>query len=142
MAIYKLDNVLFAPAAPATLVAILDWEMATIGDPMADLGYLTGTWINPGERSDRLLGLSAVTSQPGFPERKSLANRYAERSGLPLDELAWYQALALWKLAILLEASYRRFLARTTSDAFFRELELGVPKIADHALEAALGGLL
>jgi aminoglycoside phosphotransferase (APT) family kinase protein len=139
---YKLDNVLFAPAAPATLVAILDWEMATIGDPLADLGYLTGTWTNPGESADRLLGLSAVTAQPGFPVRRELAAWYADRSGLALDDLAWYQALALWKLAILLEASYRRFLTGTTSDAFFGELERGVPEIAEHALEAARGGLL
>jgi aminoglycoside phosphotransferase (APT) family kinase protein len=139
---YKLDNVLFTRGAPPTLMAILDWEMATIGDPLADLGYLTGTWINPGESSDRLLGLSAVTAQPGFPGRRELAARYAARSGLPLDDLAWYQALALWKLSILLEASYRRFLTGTTSDAFFSELELGIPKIAEHALDAALGGLL
>ena len=139
---FKLDNVLFARDAPPTLVAILDWEMATIGDPLADLGYLTGTWINPGESAHRLLGLSEVTAQPGFPSRRELATWYSERSGLVLDDLAWYQALALWKLAILLEASYRRFLTGTTSDPFFRELELGIPTIAEHALEAARGGLL
>jgi aminoglycoside phosphotransferase (APT) family kinase protein len=139
---YKLDNVLFARPGPPTLVAILDWEMATLGDPLADLGYLTGTWIDPGEGPDRLLGLGAVTAQPGFSSRRELAARYADRSGLPLGDLAWYQALALWKLAILLEASYRRFLTGTTSDAFFGELERGTPKIAEHALEAARGGLL
>ena len=139
---YRLGNTIYGPAAPAHLAAILDWEMATIGDPLADLGYLTGTWTNPGESADRLLGLSAVTAQPSFPVRRELAAWYADRSGLALDDLAWYQALALWKLAILLEASYRRFLTGTTSDAFFGELERGVPEIAEHALEAARGGLL
>ncbi len=139
---YKLDNVLFAPSAPARLIAILDWEMATLGDPLADLGYLTATWVDPGEPADRLGGLSSVTAQPGFPSRRVLADRYAAASGLPLDSLAWYQALALWKLAILLEASYQRHLAGTTSDEFFATLEEGVPRIAEHALAAVTGALL
>jgi aminoglycoside phosphotransferase (APT) family kinase protein len=139
---YKLDNVLFAPSAPAKLLAVLDWEMATIGDPLADLGYLTGTWRDPGEDPGRLNGLSAVTAQPGFPTRRELALRYAGGTGAQLDHLAWYQALALWKLAILLEASYRRFLAGTTSDAFFDTLKDAVPTIAEEALNAASGALL
>jgi len=139
---YKLDNVIFAAGAPARLAAILDWEMATIGDPLADVGFLTATWVQRGESPERLSGLSAVTREPGFPSRRQLAERYAERSGRPLDDLAWYQALALWKLAILLEASYRRFLAGTTADEFFRSLEEGIPRIADQALYATTGALL
>lgn len=139
---YKLDNVLFAPSAPAQLVAILDWEMATLGDPLADIGYLTATWVDPGEPADRIGGLSSVTAQAGFPTRRELADRYAAASGLPLDALSWYQALALWKLAILLEASYQRLLAGTTSDPFFATLEQGVPQIAEQALGAAEGALL
>lgn len=139
---YKLDNVLFAPSAPAHLVAILDWEMATLGDPLADVGYLTATWVDPGEPPDRIGGLCAVTAQAGFPTRRELAERYAAASGLVLDALSWYQALALWKLAILLEASYQRHLAGTTSDEFFATLEQGVPRIAEQALGAADGALL
>ena len=139
---YKLDNVLFAPSAPAHLVAILDWEMATLGDPLADVGYLTATWVDPGEPVDRIGGLSSVTAQAGFPSRRALAERYAAASGLSLDALSWYQALALWKLAILLEASYQRLLAGTTSDTFFATLEEGVPRIAEQALGAAEGALL
>lgn len=139
---YKLDNVLFARSAPARVIAILDWEMATIGDPLADLGYLTATWIDPHESPDRVAGLSAVTAQAGFPTRHALAARYAAATGLRLDRLAWYQALALWKLAILLEGSYQRFLAGTTTDAFFATLEEGVPRIAELALDARTGALL
>jgi aminoglycoside phosphotransferase (APT) family kinase protein len=139
---YKLDNVLYSPAAPARLIAILDWEMATLGDPLADLGYLTATWVDQGEPADRTGGLSSVTTQRGFPTRHELADRYAAGSGLALDGLAWYQALALWKLAILLEASYQRFLAGTASDAFFATLEEGVPLIAEQALDASTGALL
>jgi aminoglycoside phosphotransferase (APT) family kinase protein len=138
---YKLDNVFFARSAPARLIAILDWEMATLGDPLADVGYLTATWVDPGEPVDRLGGLSSVTAQPGFPSRRELAARYAAASGLPLDDLSWYQALALWKLAILLEASYQRHLAGTTSDEFFVTLEESVPRIAEQALGAVSGAL-
>ncbi len=107
------------------MIAILDWEMATLGDPLADLGYLTATWLDPSESPDRLAGLSAVTAHPDFPNRHALAARYAASSGLDLADLAWYQALALWKLAILLEASYQRFLAGTTSDVVLRDARGG-----------------
>ena len=139
---YKLDNVLFCPRAPVRLLAILDWEMATLGDPLADIGYLTATWNDPGESPDRLNGLSSVTVMPGFSSRRELADLYGQRTGADLARLQWYQALALWKLAILLEASYRRFLAGTTSDEFLGSLEGGVPKIAAAAAEAAAGALV
>ena len=139
---FKLDNMFFSPAAPARLIAILDWEMATLGDPLADLGFLTATWTEPGESPDRTAGLSSATAQPGFPTRSELASRYAELSGASLDQLAWYQGFALWKIAILLEASYQRFLAGTAEDAFFPTLEQGVPQIAEQALDAAAGSLL
>jgi aminoglycoside phosphotransferase (APT) family kinase protein len=139
---YKLDNVLFAREAPARLKAILDWEMATIGDPLADVGYLTATWVNPGESPERLAGLSSATSETGFPRRRELAERYAKYTDLGLEQLAWYQALALWKLAILLETGYRRYLAGTTSDEFLGTLKHGVPTIAEQALAAVAGSLV
>lgn len=136
---YKLDNVIFGLEAPARLVGILDWEMSTIGDPLADLGYLTATWIESDEDPDRLLGLSAATREPGFPTRAQLAERYAAISGRDLSALPWYQGLALWKLAILLEASYGRFLAGTTDDPFFARLDTGVPRLAEQARRAIAG---
>lgn len=138
---YKLDNVVFDASSPARLVAILDWEMATIGDPIADVGFLTATWLHDDEPAERLLGLSSATAEPGFPRRGELAERYAEASGRDLSSLAWYQALALWKLAILLEGSFKRFKAGTTDDPFFARLERGVPGLAADA-RAALGGAL
>ena len=137
---YKLDNVAFAPSSPARLVAIYDWEMATIGDPLADLGFLTATWLQ-GDDPERLLGLSRAPTEPGYPTRLELIDRYTSASGLDVDRLAWYQALALWKLAILLEGSYRRFKAGTTDDPFFARLEAGIPSLAEQSW-AALGGAL
>lgn len=138
---YKLDNVAFSPASPARLVSVLDWEMATIGDPLADLGFLTATWLQ-GEDPERLLGLSRATAEAGYPARGALTERYVAGSDLAVDGLAWYQALALWKLAILLEGSYRRFKAGTTDDQFFARLEAGVPDLAEQAHEALGGALL
>jgi aminoglycoside phosphotransferase (APT) family kinase protein len=138
---YKLDNVALAPASPARIVAILDWEMATIGDPLADLGFFTATWLQ-GDDPGRLLGLSRAGAEEGYPRRSALVERYAAGAPYAVEHLPWYQALALWKLAILLEGSYRRFQAGTTDDPFFACLEEGVPSLAEQAHEALSGGLL
>ncbi|HEX6229207.1 MAG TPA: phosphotransferase family protein [Solirubrobacterales bacterium] len=133
---YRLGNVMFAPSEPR-LVAVLDWEMATIGDPLADLGYMTATWAEPEDADDPVGDLSAVTRQPGFPRREALARRYAEATGHSLEALPWYQVLALWKAAIFLEGSYRRYQDGTTSDAYFAPLGEGVPRLARLAQERA-----
>jgi aminoglycoside phosphotransferase (APT) family kinase protein len=127
---FRLGNVLFAPGRPARLVAVLDWEMATLGDPLADLGYLCATWADPGEAEHPMTALSAATRGPGFARAAELAARYAERTGRERSDLSWYQVLALWKSAIFLEASHRRYLAGTTTDPYFGTLGEGVPRIA------------
>jgi aminoglycoside phosphotransferase (APT) family kinase protein len=136
---YRLGNTMFAPGAPARLAAIFDWELATIGDPLADVGYLVATWAQPGDAEDALFGLSAVTRRPGFPTREQLIARYEERSGRSMSDVRWYMTLALWKSAVFLEGSYKRRLAGTTEDAFFDRLETGVPAIAERAWAIAAG---
>jgi aminoglycoside phosphotransferase (APT) family kinase protein len=134
---YRLGNTMFAPGAPARLVAIFDWELATIGDPLADVGYLVATWAQPGDEENTLFALGAVTRRPGFPTRDELIARYEQRSGRSMSDLRWYTVLALWKSAVFLEGSYKRRLAGTTEDAFFDLLERGVPEIAERAWELA-----
>jgi aminoglycoside phosphotransferase (APT) family kinase protein len=136
---YRLGNTMFAPGAPARLAAIFDWELATIGDPLADVGDLVATWAQPGDPDDALFGLSAVTRRPGFPAREQLIARYEERSGRSMSDVRWYMTLALWKSAVFLEGSYKRRLAGTTEDAFFDRLETGVPAIAERAWAIAAG---
>ncbi|HVX34221.1 MAG TPA: phosphotransferase family protein [Solirubrobacterales bacterium] len=126
---YRLGNVMFAPS-PVRVAAILDWEMATIGDPLADLGYMTAMWSEPGDAPNAVSDLSSVTRGAGFPGRDFLVARYAERSGRSVDALPWYQVLAIWKAAIFLEGSFRRFGAGTTADPYFASLEAGVPALA------------
>ena len=135
---YKLDNVMFAPAPPARLLAILDWEMSTLGDPLADVGWMASFWLDPEDPADNLLARTAsVTQQPGFLHRADLVKRYAEATGRDVSALDWYVVLAIWKLAILLEGSYARHLAGMTDDPFFAHMEQGVPMLAQRALEVA-----
>jgi aminoglycoside phosphotransferase (APT) family kinase protein len=131
---YRLGNTMFAGER---LVAIFDWELATIGDPLADVGYLVATWAQPDDAENAIVGLSPVTRGPGFATRAELVARYEERSGRSMSDLRWYTTLALWKSAIFLEGSYKRRLAGTTEDAFFDRLEHGVPEIAERAWHTA-----
>jgi aminoglycoside phosphotransferase (APT) family kinase protein len=135
---YKLDNLLVtggsgpgAAAAPR-VTAILDWEMATVGDGLADLSWLLSFWPNYGEEGP--LG-SRVTAAPGFPDRGELVDRYADKTGRAVHDVEWFTTLAIWKLAILLEASYHRHLAGQADDPFFAELEQYVPALLARARE-------
>jgi aminoglycoside phosphotransferase (APT) family kinase protein len=135
---YRLGNTMYAREAPARLVAIFDWELATIGDPLADVGYLAATYTQAGDEGS-IFTLGAVTTQSGFPTRDELIARYEERSGRAMGDVRWYMTLALWKAAIFLEGSYKRLLAGTTDDPFFKALDAGVPQLAEHAWGLAHG---
>ena len=139
---YKLDNVAMAPETPTRLVAILDWEMSTIGDPLADLGWMLSFWREPSDPVEFLLDEQTVTRQPGFSTREELVARYARRTGrdIGLGRLPFYLVLAVWKLAVLLEGSYARHLAGLTDDPFFAHMADGVPALAARAWRLTSGG--
>ena len=135
---YRLGNVMMADGAPARLVAIFDWELATIGDPLADVGYMTVTWVEPGDPEDTMWrSPDAVTRAEGFPTRDELVALYEERSGRSVADLRWYQALALWKAAVFMEGNYKRLLAGTTDDEYLGLFDEGVPMLAETAREIA-----
>ena len=137
---YRLDNVMYAPDLPVRIAAIFDWEMATLGDPLADLGYLLSFWREPDDPDFGIIDAAwRITESPGFPTRAELVARYAERTGRRMDAVAFYVALAIWKLAILLEGSYKRHLAGTTDDPFFATLGEGIPALARRALAVCNG---
>jgi aminoglycoside phosphotransferase (APT) family kinase protein len=132
---FRLGNTMFANDAPARLVAIFDWEMATIGDPLADLGYMTATWSQRDDPTNTMFDLTTVTHGEGFPTRDELVTRYAELSGRSVSDLRWYQALALWKAAVFMEGNYKRFVMGTTDDEYLKLFDKGVPMLANAALE-------
>jgi aminoglycoside phosphotransferase (APT) family kinase protein len=131
---YKLDNVMFAATLPVEPIAVLDWEQATIGDPLVDVGWLVGLWNETGEAG--AFGANApLAHAPNLPTRAQLADRYARATGRDLEHLDFYCVLGLFKLACVMEGSYARFRAGTSDDAFFALLEEGVPALARRALE-------
>jgi aminoglycoside phosphotransferase (APT) family kinase protein len=131
---YKLDNVVFDLEGRPRLSAILDWEMSTLGDPLADLGWLISFWRRPEDPVEFVMDEQTVTRLPGFASREELIERYRERTGRETGDLSFYVALAVWKLAILLEGSYARHLAGVTDDPFFAQLEHAVPALASRAV--------
>jgi aminoglycoside phosphotransferase (APT) family kinase protein len=134
---YKLDNLLLAPDLPVRLVAVVDWEQSTIGDPLVDLGWLLGLWVEPGDAAF-LGGMSPFTGTD-VPTRAELADRYAAATGRDLAHLSFYCVLGLFKLACVMEGSFARFRSGTSDDAYFATLEVGVPALARRALDFAAG---
>jgi aminoglycoside phosphotransferase (APT) family kinase protein len=129
---YRLGNVMLGPSSPTRLVAIFDWEMATIGDPLADLGYLTTMWPEHDDPATRV-ELSTVTRQPGFLTRDELIARYEERSGRAMTDIRWYRTLAVWKAIVFMEGNYRRAVSGTTDDPYLKAFGEGVLELADRA---------
>jgi len=138
---FRLGNTIFASGAPARLAAVLDWEMATIGDPLADLGYLCMMWT---ERDDPGGGLrealATVTRREGFPTREELIGRYEERTGRSMKDLRWYTTLAVWKSVVFMEGNYKRAIAGTTDDPYLKTFGDGVLELAGRAEAIAYGG--
>ncbi len=133
---YKLDNVMFLPEPPVRPLAVLDWEQATIGDPLVDLGWLLGLWLDDGEAGSFFGGANVALFGAGpVPSRSDLADRYAAATGRDLTNLDFYCVLGLFKLACVMEGSYARFTAGTSDDPVFAFLETGVPDLARRALE-------
>jgi aminoglycoside phosphotransferase (APT) family kinase protein len=100
---YRLDNTVLHPTAPGRIVAVLDWEMSTLGDPLCDLGTLLAYWSE--DDDDDVLAaarvMAPVTAADGFPTRADLVRRYATRTGFDVSDVGWYQAFAFFKLAVI-----------------------------------------
>lgn len=133
---YRLDNAIVDPATGA-LRAVLDWELSTLGDPLADVGQLLVYWTEPGDAFSPLL--DAPTVVPGVPGRAHVAERYAAVSGRDLSDLDFYVALGTWKLAMVLEGVYARYSsgAYGETDGEWRRFDAIIPQLVEAADETA-----
>ena len=136
---YRLGNTMFASESPARLTAILDWEMATIGDPLADIGYMMIHWAQSDDPPAKFT-LHSVTTQPGFPARRELVQRYERASGRSVHELDWYVTLALWKATVFMEGNYKRAISGATDDPYLAAFGEGVVELAQRALHVSRHG--
>lgn len=132
---YRLDNTMLAPGDPGRIVAVLDWEMSTLGDPLADLGLLLVYWGGPG--AQMLPQTAALARHPGFFSTHDVVEAYAEVSGRSVDDLDFHVALAYYKLAVILEGIHARFLKGKTVGDGFEDIGSGVPFLARAALDVA-----
>ena len=110
---YRLDNMILTPEGE--VAAVVDWELSTLGDPMADVGMLIVYWAEPGD--DLIPLIDPATRAPGFQSRAEVRKIYAEVSGRDLSEVDYFVALAYWKLAIILQGVFKRFSAGGYGDA-------------------------
>jgi aminoglycoside phosphotransferase (APT) family kinase protein len=133
---YRLDNVIVGTDDTSSIVAVLDWEMATLGDPLADLGTFLMFWDEPGRVPNPITG--GLTAAPGFPDRDEVVARYLSRRRLQVEGLSWYLAFARFRLAVILEQIHARHLAGRTRGAGFDSVGLMVLALLDES-EALLG---
>lgn len=137
---YKFDNLLLDPADPTRIVAVLDWEMATVGDPLMDLGTTLGYWVEAGDPDLLQHLVLGPTAQPGCPTRRELADRYAERVGRDAPDLLFYYVFGLFKIAVIVQQIYARYVRGLTRDGRFAGYDVAVAALARAAVQAAESG--
>lgn len=134
---YKIDNCILDPSDPTHIVALLDWEMSTLGDPMTDLGMMLFYWREASQNQHALI--PAVTDQPGFSSRLHLAERYAAATGVTLDEIDYYVAFANFKFAIIAQGVSARAAAGSMAGQDFGNLDPLVLECAQAGLDLVKG---
>jgi aminoglycoside phosphotransferase (APT) family kinase protein len=130
---WRLDNMAVASDDPGRCVAVYDWDMATRGDPLADLGTVMGSWFDPGEAPEGL-GMMPTTVE-GWMSRDDAVARYAAATGADIERVDWYLVFGAWKLAIILQQIHIRWLKGQTRDERFAELGEGARRLFELAAE-------
>jgi aminoglycoside phosphotransferase (APT) family kinase protein len=131
---YRLDNTVVDLTGDPRIVAVLDWELSTLGDPLADLGMTMTYWQDPGSESELLAVAPGVTAHPGFPTRVELAETYGGMTGRDLGRLPFYLAFSAMKLAVILEGVHARFLHGQTVSAGYERAGQAVPALVGRGL--------
>lgn len=129
----KLDNCQFDPRIPNRVKSVFDWDMATLGDPLVDLGTLLGYWPDPTDPPEQSRALSSGMLGMGLPTRAEIVARYAERTGLDVGAVRWYEAFALWKAAVVGQQLYNRYARGESRDRRMATKADSVPRLAHAA---------
>ncbi len=136
---YRFDNVVLDPDDPLRIVGVLDWEMATIGDPLMDLGASLAYWIQADDPPELEAIRLVPSNHPGAPTRRELVDRYLERAGIALDDFTFYRVYGLFRLAGIAQQIYRRYVQGQTADPRFGRLGLAVQVLEAAARRAMVG---
>jgi aminoglycoside phosphotransferase (APT) family kinase protein len=131
---YKLDNIMFDSSDPGKVVAIFDWDMCTLGDPLNDLGALLSYWTDPTDPS-YFQGMSMMPTGVGFMTRHELVERYAVKSGRSAHDIHFYHALGLFRLTVIMAQIYIRYHRGQTQDQRLAPFGKMIPLMARAALE-------
>lgn len=134
---FKLNNIIWDAHNPTKVTAVVDWEMATIGNPLLDLAVTLSYWIEDGDRVGLKQMLPTVTQLPGFTTRDEFIHRYALHSGRDVSDIGYYLVFAYFKLAVILQQIYDRWKKGQTSDERFAHFHVGVRNLVLHASELA-----
>jgi aminoglycoside phosphotransferase (APT) family kinase protein len=134
---FKLDNIMLDPRNPGRVEAVLDWEMATVGDPLVDLGCTLCYWTQAGDPEMRGGSLSGITAMPGWYTRAELVRRYAEKAARDVSGLGYYEVFGLFKLGVILQQIYFRYHRGQTRDQRFSDFHLRVRGLMSAAIELA-----
>ena len=136
---YHLDNTLVSRTKPEIL-AVIDWEMATVGDPYTDLGLVLMLWgAERRAEPPAFSHLQAISRAPGVIDRRALAARWSEKTGRALDHIDYYMAYAFWRLAAIVEGAYCLYAQGEVDTPYARDLEYNVPALLEEAQQAARG---
>jgi aminoglycoside phosphotransferase (APT) family kinase protein len=137
---YKLDNVMFAPGTPPELASVFDWELSTLGDPRADLGWCLIYWADPKDPPPTMPDLEArFMTREGYPTRQDLVDRWEDRTGLAFEGDRFYRALGVYKLGALGEMFLRRHLEGNADNPLYPKMEKRVPELARRGLRIIEG---
>ncbi|MBP2832060.1 phosphotransferase family protein [Aquimarina sp. U1-2] len=133
---FKYDNIVFKDNNWNEVVAVLDWEMATLGDPLMDLGTSLGYWTMQNDHPLVQQGIPSPTSMPGNPGRSDIVELYAQKSGRTVDHLVFYYAFGLFKIAVIAQQIYYRFNKGLTTDPRFANLNAASALLCNLAWQA------
>ncbi len=137
---YKYDNIMLGSDDLTKIVAVLDWEMATLGDPLMDLGMALAYWVQEDDAPTQQQSAFGPTMLPGSLTRKEVVNRYAEQAGIEVPDMLFYYCFGLYKLAVIIQQIYARFVRGKTNDPRFAGMDTRVKALGNAGVAAIDAG--